>query len=242
MKYTILVLFLSLNTIGFAQFFEGNLTYKIDYYLEEALVPSSFSSSFKENLYKPKYYNKMVVFSIKNTKYSRGGYKKENQKFIYPGEQTLYRFLKKSNRVELINVSNRYETAETASGSRIPPTLQKSDSTRVINGIECNLLLLDFGMYGVEEYWYNSDTLKVNPNLFKGHSFEYFDKIFEITGSFPIEMNKITDNWCKIKLTLIDVDEKELSDNLFKLPNLNPISDPDIVSFMESINRLYMER
>lgn len=248
MKQLIFAILFCTCSVGYCQSFEGKLTYSIDYRLDSnAMYSSGLKSLLEENnLYRPNNYNDSVHFFMTKNSYVRGGYKKENEKFIFKSnENILYRFLsyKKSRyqRVELIDVTKRYETCETTLGYRIIPIVQKSDSIRTINGVLCSLLILDFGeMYGREEYWYNSDTLKIDSLTFKNHNYEYWNKILEVTSSFPIEMVKITDNWGRLRITLTTTKELQLSDEIFYIPHLEPLKDEDSIEFMKSINRHYM--
>ena len=82
-----------------------------------------------------------------------------------------------------------------------------------------------------EEYWFNSDTLRVNSQAFSNHNYEYLNRILNISGSFPIQMVKITDNFCKMTLTLEKVEEYIIPEDKFKIPELEEMKDKEASEF-----------
>ena len=247
MKYLGLLLFLSFNlNLVCSQNFEGSITYNIKYELDsEALSNFNIPSETSEKFYKPEKYNKTVNYIFKDSLYRRNGFKKENKNVIYNElNHTLYEFFDyrgEKERVRLIDTKIKYGTTETLSGNRISPKIVEVNLVKNINGIECKLIEVDFGEFGKEQYWYNANYLKVDPMSYTSHNYEYLNEILAISESFPIQMKKLTDNFCSITLTLSESNIYEVDKNQFKIPELSELSkfEREFLAGLKGIN--YMD-
>jgi hypothetical protein len=247
MKRLIFILIIFQSITVNAQSFEGKLTYKLEYKIDSlSLSKFKFSEKLSSTFYKPEKYNQKIVYHFKDSMYKRNGYEIETSQVIYNGKTaTLYEFFttgKGKKRVKVIDAKIKFGTGETASGKKIPVTINEIDSTKIINGIKCRLITLDMGKFGKEEYWFNSDTLKINALSFSNHNFEYLNRILSISGSFPIQMIKITDNFGKITLTLEKVEDVNISNDIFKIPDLIEMKDKDAREFNKILHGIkYMD-
>ena len=237
MKQLITIILIFQTLMLNAQIFEGKLTYKLEYRLDSVTLKKfNFSEKLSKTFYQPKRYNDKIIYHLKDSMYQRNGYQKETFQTIYHSKaNSLYEFFKtqKGNqkRVRIIDTKIKFGTGETASGNVIPATINLVDSTKTINGIKCKLITVDLGKLGKEEYWFNSDTLRVNSQAFSNHNYEYLNRILNISGSFPIQMVKITDNFCKMTLTLEKVEEYIIPEDKFKIPELEEMKDKEASEF-----------
>lgn len=243
--FSLLILTFNIGLI-FSQSFEGGLTYKVKYELDSTLLNNfNFSDKISKTFYKPEIYNETINYVITDSLYLRNGYKKNDKKVIYrEKDHTLYEFFKfknKNERVRLTDTKIRYGTGESTIGDRIPAKIIEIDTIKNINGINCKLIEVDLGKFGKEQYWYNSDTLKINPKSFTNHNYEYLNEILSISKSFPIQMIKMTDNFCTLTLTLTKSEFYEVNKNDFEIPELKKLGKKER-EFLELLNGInYMD-
>lgn len=153
--------------------------------------------------------------------YRLSGINKEQSHVIYEAaSKSAYIFKHDSERVEITDVRKSYGTMDPISTPALKPDFIMSDSIRLINGIACNLLILDFGFFGSEEYWYNSEFYPMDHRLLRGHKSEYLYQILKVTKSLPIEFSKF--DGCsdihKVTFSLFSAEEEELPEELFSIP------------------------
>ncbi|WP_157638077.1 hypothetical protein [Flexithrix dorotheae] len=100
------------------------------------------------------------------------------------------------------------------------PEILEIDSVKKVSGIPCKTLKLRWNNMGEEWYFYNEETAIINPSLYKHHSYEYFNEIIKSTGAYPLEIIKSFNDMIAIRMTLISIEELQLSDEVFAIPEL----------------------
>jgi len=162
------------------------------------------------------YYDTIKVH-IKQGKYKKVDNSINQKSIIYlPDLNKIYSLEEGSEFVSIIDASK-----VAGLNLNLPePNLLNVDSTKAVNGIPCDILKLSWGNLGEEWYFYNKGTAVVNPELFENHTYEYLNQVLSATGSYPLEVVKSMDNVMSIRMSLILVEEGELPDDLFRIPEL----------------------
>ncbi|WP_299899750.1 hypothetical protein [uncultured Aquimarina sp.] len=211
------MLSLLICSLSFGQSFEGELTYKVEFDIKSQKI-GSYEITKEQVIEKMKndgeFYDTIKIL-IKNGNYIKKLNTRSEQKAIYKSDlNKIYSFQKDFDHVTITN-ANKFNSMNIDFKER---KIQKIDSTKIINGISCKLIKLSWGKLAEEYYFYNTKTVKLNPQLFKKHNFEYLNEIIELSNSYPLEIIKTLNNSIKIKMTLIDISKELIDDKLFKLP------------------------
>ena len=204
-------------SLSYGQSFEGKLIYKVEFDIKPKEI-GDFNISKEQIIEKMKkdgeFYDSISVL-IKGGNYVKIMNTNSEQKAIYKSNlNKIYSFQKDFDYVTITD-ANKYNSMNIDFKER---KIEKIDSSKIINGISCNGIKLSWGQLAEEYYFYNTETAKLNPQLFKKHNFEYLNEILELSNSYPLEIIKILNNSIKIKMTLIDISKEPIDDKLFKLP------------------------
>lgn len=242
--FSIIVLFIS--PISFSQSFEGELAYEITLQTDSVTLKKFKNSiAYQQSLNpKPKEFRDTLSIMVKNGNYRTTNIIRDQKKIIYlKQDNTIYPLEHGSNRVITTHCRKSFGIFEPIWSKRLKPNIILSDSMRVINGLTCKLLLLEFGDFGYEEYWYNEDTLQLDWKRFKNHNYYYLNKILKETRAIPVEIVKFNKETFpkKLRLKLVSVNEKEMSSDLFQIPKLVHSRSDDPRFLNRRLGRKYMK-
>jgi hypothetical protein len=204
-------------TFTFAQSFEGKLTYKVEFDMKVKKIGKIeiTKEQVLDKMKKEGEYFDTLVITLKNGNYKKEDNSNSRKKIVYKSDvNKIYTFQKDFDHVVITDAKKKY-----ALNLKLPePTFEKTDSLKVVNGYNCKLVKLSWDKLGEEYYFYNSEVVKLDAQLFKNHNNEYFNNIIEISNSYPIEIIKTVMNFITIKMTLIKISEEKILDDEFKLP------------------------
>lgn len=214
-KSFLILLFLVLAQYGRTQSFEGVITYSVEYELKEGFL--EMKDQIFEKLKKDGDYYDTVKIFIKENWYKKVDNSDNSKSVIYSPEQnTVYIQQEGFEYVTLIDAGQ-----VTTLNLNLPePSLQNIDSIKHISGIPCEIMKLDWGEVGEEWYFYNKETAIIDPSLFAKHNYDYLNIILSTTGSYPLEIVKGLDGLMLIRMSMVSLEEQELLQELFKIPEL----------------------
>lgn len=200
---------------GRTQSFEGTITYSVEFEMRGEFV-NLRDQIFEKLRDKGGYYDTIRVH-IKQDRYKKV-YNSINQKSVIylPDLNKIYSLEELSKFVSIIDASK----VASINLNFPEPNLLNVDSIKFVKGIPCNTLKLSWENLGDEWYFYNKETAVIDPELYENHNHEYLNQVLRATGSYPLEMVKSMDNVISIRMSLISVEEGEVSDDLFKIPEL----------------------
>jgi hypothetical protein len=206
-------------SICYGQSFEGTLTYKVEFDIKTQKV-GNFEISKEQVIQKMKsdgeYFDE-VVLTIKEGSYEKRDNSDAQKRIVYKPDV---------NKIYTIQKNFEYVVITDASKTNLmkldlpKPTFKNIDSTKLVNGHECSLLKLTWDKTGNELYFYNSAFLKINSSLFQNHNYEYLNEVLNVTNSYPMEIVKTVSDFITIRMTLVNVSEKEIEDSQFNLPEM----------------------
>ena len=216
MKKSILILtFLALTLIGRTQSFEGVITYSVQFELKEGFqeMKDQIFEKLKKN---GDYYDTLKVF-VKHNQYKKTDNSVNPISVIYAPEQnTVYILEEGFDNAILIDASK-----VTTLNLNLPePSLHYVDSIKHISNIPCDILKLSWEGFGDEWYFFNRDIAAIDPKLYENHNYNYLNTILNSTGSYPLEIVKSLDGMISTTMSLVSIEERELSDELFKILEL----------------------
>lgn len=198
-----------------SQPFEGRITYSVEFEMKGEFSKLK-DQIFEKMINEGSYYDTVRVY-IKNGKYKKMDNSTNQKAVIYSSEQNKIYSLQKGS--EYVAVIDANKTA--SMNLNFPkPTMAEVDSIKFINGIPCGILKLSWENLGEEWYFFNKETAVVDPNLFAQHNYEYLNKVLDVTGSYPLEIVKSMNDAISIRMTLVSIDDDELKDDLFNIPEL----------------------
>ncbi|MGB3466197.1 MAG: hypothetical protein WBA74_13045 [Cyclobacteriaceae bacterium] len=217
MKGSLLIslLFITLALESRTQSFEGTITYSVEFELKGEFIHLR-DQIFEKLRNEGGYYDTIKVY-IKEGKYKKVDNNLHQKSVIYlPEQNKIYSLEKGSEFVSIFDANNT-----TSIKLNLPePVLVNVDSVKFINGIPCNILKLSWGNLGEEWYFFNRETAVVDPDLYAGHNYEYLNKILKSTESYPLEIVKSMNNVISIRMTLVSIEESELPEDIFGIPDL----------------------
>jgi hypothetical protein len=199
------------------QSFEGKLTYKVDYEIITQKVGDIEVT--KESLIARKKrkgtFIDTITVTLKGGNYIVEDNSESKNKTIYKVEENKIYSLTKD--LDYLIVTNADKPSPYDFDSS-PPSLKISDSTTNINGINCKSIKLVWEQLGENIYYFNSDTLSIDANLFEEHKFEYFDRVLKLTNAYPICISKSLNGFVTIRMSLIDTSSESINEKVFILP------------------------
>ena len=189
----ILSVLLIISALGVihGQSFEGKLTYKASFELNEQLSKMyglSKEDVMKKMKTKGEVYDEVTVF-IKDGNYSKLLAGEKKKRHIYKSDKNLIYHLEEGIEDVLVVNGNNVGLMDLGVDDQSIIILEV-DSTKVILGDTCKAIKVDWGGMSEEWYWYSEKKLKINPELFKKHKHVNLDKILAISNSYPMEISK----------------------------------------------------
>ena len=222
MKYiAITILFFAQILTCFAQNFEGKLVYDVHFEInEEALERMGIT---KEDMIKKmkadgNHFDEVTVYLRKNGDYIREMNATPKLKTIYQSSSNkLFVFKEKSKYVAVGNANKNLSAYSSLGDTK--PFITKIDSTKIILGDTCKLVVIDWGDMGIEHYWY-SDKFQLDAELFARHKYQYLNQVLELTNAYPIEQESSVSGSIKVTITLRSYEEVDLPDEMFAIPKM----------------------
>lgn len=207
-KYLLLFFFINFS---YSQNFEGEVTYKTtlvnpnpDLYDEidfkEKIVRPTFGKQgfmIQKCFYKG---NKFMGILISNFESSFELYAQESKK--------LYRWKKDAKKGTVLKVN------ESSYEDTLVRIIETNEVASIVN-IRCKKTIFEFKKNGKVELWYNPDCLKVNKENFKDFKYDLKNILYEKLGCLPFRIKVGF-----INSEIIEINEKQISDELFKKPDL----------------------
>ncbi|MEP0262727.1 hypothetical protein [Dokdonia sp.] len=211
----ILILIISLFTsLIYGQSFEGKLTYKIEFEINmEGISENDMINHMKKS---GEYFDTLVI-NIKKGNYEKLVNSANSKRIVYrPDSNKIYNF---DSGFEYVLITNAKKYGATIIDFEKPKIIQ-NDSIVSILGKKCNSITFSWGNLGEETYFYNDSFLKINPELFQEHNFEYLNEVLNLTKSYPTQIIKSLNDFIKIKMILVDYSEEKIDDSSFEIPEL----------------------
>lgn len=123
---------------------------------------------------------------------------------------------------------NIYHTDSVAVGLKVNlPDIQSDliarnlrKDTLVFQNKLCDALVYKWNE-GIYKYYFQSDVLNINPDLFNGFVYEKFHDFLNVSNSLPVRMEKEIFGLYTIEFQLIDYSQNEnLDTEMFRIPSL----------------------
>lgn len=227
--FTLLVAFVS--TYSFSQNFEGVLSYSMDFELLDQLKQMGVTKEvLAEKMKKENSFSKTINCSYKNQNYLIEMID-NGTRSIYLGEDnTIYTRGKNEDLVVAIDAGIDLENLMFGTKAKI----ENKETDVVILGKKCNKVVIT-GKAGVSEYYYNSDFLKIDPELYKNHKYDMWYEFLSISKSLPLRIVKEVKGMMKIKMELINYKEEEIDVENFILPKIK--IDEELSKFVPTKNQ-----
>lgn len=207
------------SSLFYGQSFEGKLTYKVEYDIATKKIGAVeiTKQQILEKMISDGEYFDSIFVSIKDGNYLKVDNSSEEKSVLYHADANKIYIFQKDMRYETDLDAKQYYALDLGFKQ---PKIEKIDTLKNINGIDCSLVKLSWDTLGAEYYFYNSQIVTLDPTLFKAHNFEYFNTIVGITHSYPIEIIKTVNNYISIKMTLVSISKEEVSDELFDIEKI----------------------
>lgn len=200
--FSFLILFYISHSL-FSQNFSGILTYKT------SIIPKDSSVNIDEILKDE--HGEISKYYIMN-KYYKSVYFK-NGEYNYS-----YTYDDETKRMYDDYVNKQYVTFRDSRSANIKVLNRTKhlDSTIKVQGHKCYLVKTTSNK-GLRKYYY-SNSLRVNPDFFKGHKVgNWYEKLNFVNGSLMLKSITEYDNYIKIR-EVIKIEEKILNASEFKFP------------------------
>ncbi len=127
----------------------------------------------------------------------------------------IYKFYKNTNICKTTDALIDIEAKYTGKN----PEIIQLDTVVVVNGISCRIVRVKNGFTRFD-YFYNSEILKTNPDLFVNHSCDGWFEFLKISKSLPLRIDKTMTGSITIRLIMKEYKEEKIEDNIFFIPNL----------------------
>lgn len=209
-----LVLCLLISVTGFAQSFEGSITYKL-----EAMNPNTKlipPERWKEEIIKifgtegygtQQYYYKNTNYTSKTAGGNNAGTQTYN-----PADGLLYSW------------SNSADTAYTVDTHKSLDELVEIthlEGTETIMDVKCQSVLVQ-SKFVKMTLWYNPDHLKMDASLFEGHVYGHWHAILKELGCLPLKMEQ-KGFMVHMVQTCINYKEGPVDDAKFAMPEFKAV-------------------
>ncbi len=228
-KLITIIIILIFSAVVKAQSFEGVITYCATYELKGKFL--TMKDEIMEKLKEQEDYFDTLRVYIKQDQYKKVTNASSSSSTIYkPVENKIFN-LKQG--FEYVTIADANEV--TSSKIQFPePEITYVDSIKYIAGIPCETIKISWGKMGEEWYFYNEKTAVMDPRLYEQHKYEYLDVILKNSASYPLEIIKSLNNIMFMRLTMVSVEEKEIAEIEFKIPELKK-ADKEMVKIMGAI-------
>jgi len=215
--YRLLILLtLFFTTFSSGQSFEGKLTYKVEFNIK---MKGISEKDMIEHMKKSGEYYDTIVINIKNGNYEKLLNSINSKRIVYKKDTNkIYTFDKGFEYVLIADAKNYSSTKMEFE----KPKIIQNDSITTIMDKKCKSVTLDWNGLGKETYFYNQEFLKIDPEFFKSHNYEYLNEILTLTKSYPTQINKSLNKMLEIKMILVNYSKENISDLVFEIPKLKP--------------------
>lgn len=230
--FFIILLFTSVIS---GQSFEGTLKYKVEFKINmEGISENDMIDHMKKS---GQYFDTLVV-NIKNGNYEKLVNSASPKRIVYKSDiNKIYNF---DSGFEYVLIANAKKYGATHIEFEKPKIIQ-NDSTISILGKQCKSIELNWDDIGKETYFYNDSFLKIDPELFQEHNFEYFNEILRLTKSYPTQINKSLSDFIEIRMILVSYSEERIKDSSFEIPELQPADKEYSDIIMETTGQEVMQ-
>lgn len=235
MKIKLFLILLFSASLSQAQSFQGTLTYVTDFELSEKVKAMGITKeSLLDKMIKEGSWSDTVRMTYKQGNYYCLPNKEPKSFSIYKAETNkIYMIDEETGICKIKDASIDYEFQLTGH----KPVIKKLDTVVVINGNKCDVVRVKWD--GEEyHYYYNPLKLKVNPELFSRHLYDGWAEFLKISKALPVRLVKVTKGMMTVTMTLVDVKEKEVNSNLFKIPAL--VADKELNAAKPASNMVVM--
>ena len=210
------ILLLLISTIVFGQNFEGTLKYSVDIELSDKMKEMGLTKEIlMKKLESDNSFSKEINYSFKNNNYlietSNGS---TSSKYL-GDENTIY--TRENNDDLMVAIDASIDTENQMFGTL--PKIENIETDVIILGKKCHKVVVTWKA-GVYEYYYNSNFLKMDANLYKNHIYDMWFEFLKTSNSLPLRIVKKTGGMMTIIMNLTSVNESKINDSKFKLPKM----------------------
>ncbi len=99
------------------------------------------------------------------------------------------------------------------------PTVKQIDSTATIQGVKCNIVRVQWKS-GTYDYYYNSQQLNVNPELFSKHVYDGWSEFLKISKALPLQIVREAPGMMTVISTIIMSTPGTVPSLTFEVPPL----------------------
>ena len=224
MKKLLGIILVAITLNSFSQSFEGTLTYVVDLELSEKFQEKGIDKeTFLNQMKKKGTWSDTLKITYKGGNYYTSLNNGEACLIYLSSLNKMYSMMLVGERSDICGLIDASADAQyLMSGKK--PKIEKLDSQVVINGINCNIVRVEWET-GIYDYYYNSSIFAVNPSLFEKHIYDAWSQFLEISKALPIQIVKTIGDFeetltMTTTQTLIFSEEKSVDDNLFVVPKL----------------------
>ncbi len=198
------------------QNFEGVLTYSMTIEFSgnmEGVVPNV--DVYKKKLKETASFSKETTYTYKGGDY-RVDMVDTGTTMIYRNkENTIY--TKERNYNKFIVTEADIDLEKQMFGAL--PDIAQVETDVTILGRKCNKVVISYRA-GVYEYYYAKGFLKMDPVLYKGHTYNRWYEFLKISNALPLRIVKNTLGMSVI-MDVVKIDTTEIDMKLFDIPKIN---------------------
>ncbi len=216
---TLLILSLFLASYSYAQSFQGTLEYKVEFEFNEENIGKLglTKEDMLDKLNKDSDYCENITVHIKKGNYSfEDDSNLKKRKIYHAGSNTIYSI---ENGLYYITLIDAIKHNSVDAASEVPKVVYTND-TKIIMGERCKLLKLVWEDSGEELYWFNNQLIPINPKLFSKHNHDYLNLVLNKTRAYPAEISKKLNSLVTFKMTLVEINDDKVDDEIFDIPEL----------------------
>ncbi|MBT1699641.1 hypothetical protein KK083_22270 [Fulvivirgaceae bacterium PWU4] len=208
MKIWLTVLYLSSSTACFSQDFVGEIIYKT------RVIPKKESINADSILDGAS--GDSAVYYISGSNYKCTFFRKGLKIYQYTYHHSDFRFYTEVPGADYITFTDSRKSHDVIKDFKI-----YRDSTAIIAGYKCYLAEKGYNDYTTKAYY--SDSIKINPETFKGHdASDWYNELRKTGGSFNIKA--ITHYKDYISITeALSISFRPINDSIFDIPENKPV-------------------
>jgi len=227
-KMLALILFSHSAILLWGQSFEGSVIYKTEYQFQ--ISDRVARAGITEVKLRKQMKDEGVNLDSMKITYRQGDYiaytsVKPAAWSIYKAvDHKIYRFLERAPDLCVVFDASIDMDARLA---RQSPTIVKLDTTAEINGLTCQVVQVKWKTGSCFEYWYNPDTLMVDPTLFRGYVYQGWAGYLQLARALPLKIVEYKSGVAIITTTLIAQRPEKVDPALFILPKLASSKEAD---------------
>lgn len=231
MKTLLLTTLLLWTGVAFGQSFEGTLTY----YSEIDILEKFKKMGLTKEMLVEKMKEDGSYTDTGKTSYKKGNYysvlnSNPKTRLVYrSGENKLYVMHDGSDVCSVTDVTIDLEFTMTGK----MPTVQKLDTTVVVNGATCNIVRVKWGS-GTYDYYYDPTKLSADPGLFAKHTYDGWAEFLKISRALPVRIVKTVNGMMTVTQTLVSTKAGTVDEKVFSIPTLVPDKELNIIKMPNS--------